>query len=101
MRFDKLDLNLLVALDTLLTERNITRAADKLHLSQSAMSNALGRLRGYFGDPLLVPLQRRIKPSCRRLWPWQQRRTALHSSGFFLCLAYRLVHWKAGPQMSW
>lgn len=67
MRFDKLDLNLLVALDTLITERNITRAADKLHLSQSAMSNALGRLRSYFGDPLLVPVQRRMELTPRAL----------------------------------
>ena len=67
MRFEKLDLNLLVALDTLITERNITRAADKLHLSQSAMSNALGRLRSYFGDPLLVPVQRRMELTPRAL----------------------------------
>jgi DNA-binding transcriptional LysR family regulator len=45
MRFNKLDLNLLVALDALLTELNISRAAEKIHLSQSAMSNALARLR--------------------------------------------------------
>lgn len=38
MRFNKLDLNLLVALDSLLTERNIARAAERVHLSQSAMS---------------------------------------------------------------
>lgn len=67
MHFDKLDLNLLVALDALLTEQNITRAAEKLHLSQSAMSNALGRLRSYFGDPLLVPVQRRMELTPRAL----------------------------------
>ncbi|MFO1340480.1 MAG: LysR family transcriptional regulator [Burkholderiaceae bacterium] len=60
MRFNKLDLNLLVALDAMLTERNISRAAERLHLSQSAMSNALGRLRDYFGDELLVPVGRRM-----------------------------------------
>ena len=37
MRFRKLDLNLLVALDALLTERNISRAAEKVHLSQSTL----------------------------------------------------------------
>ena len=47
------DLNLLVALDALLTERNVTRAAERLHLSQPAMSAALGRLRAHFDDPLL------------------------------------------------
>ena len=54
MRFGRLDLNLLVALDALLTERSVSLAADKLFLSQSATSSALGRLRDYFGDDLLV-----------------------------------------------
>jgi LysR family nod box-dependent transcriptional activator len=61
MRFKKLDLNLLVALDALLTERNITRAADRVHLSQSAMSNALNRLRDYFEDELLVQVGRKME----------------------------------------
>ncbi|WP_310568309.1 LysR family transcriptional regulator [Hydrogenophaga sp.] len=56
MRFKKLDLNLLVALDALLTERNVTRAGERIYLSQSAMSNALSRLRQYFDDELLVPV---------------------------------------------
>ncbi|CAN7223789.1 MULTISPECIES: LysR family transcriptional regulator [Acidovorax] len=54
MRFNKLDLNLLVALDALLTERSISRAGERLHLSQPATSNALARLRTYFDDELLV-----------------------------------------------
>ena len=41
------DLNLLVALDALLTERNVTRAGNRLNLSQSAMSGALARLRHF------------------------------------------------------
>lgn len=61
MRFNKLDLNLLVALDALLTERNITRAAERVHLSQSAMSNSLGRLRDYFADELLVQVGRQME----------------------------------------
>lgn len=65
MRFNKLDLNLLVALDALLSECSISRAADKLHLSQSAMSSALGRLRMYFDDELLVPVGRRMEPTSR------------------------------------
>jgi DNA-binding transcriptional LysR family regulator len=48
------DLNLLIALDALLAERNVTRAAARLNLSQSAMSAALARLRTLFGDPLLL-----------------------------------------------
>ena len=48
------DLNLLFALDALLTEKNVTRAARSLHLSASAMSRTLARLRAATGDPLLV-----------------------------------------------
>jgi len=48
------DLNLLVALDALLTERNVTQAGVRLNLSQSSMSGALSRLRSYFQDELLV-----------------------------------------------
>ncbi len=63
MRFNQLDLNLLVALDALLTERNITAAGGRLHLSQSAMSSALARLRDYFADELLVQVGRRMVPT--------------------------------------
>lgn len=65
MRFNKLDLNLLVALDALLSEQNISRAAEKIHLSQSAMSNALSRLRDYFNDELLVQVGRKMEPTPR------------------------------------
>lgn len=54
MRFQRLDLNLLVALDALLTERSVSLAAERLCLSQSAASSALSRLRQYFGDELMV-----------------------------------------------
>jgi DNA-binding transcriptional LysR family regulator len=50
----KLDLNLLVALNALLEEKHITRAAGRVHLSQPAMSRALSRLRVMFNDALLV-----------------------------------------------
>lgn len=50
----KIDLNLLVALDALLAEESVTRAAKQVGLSQSAMSHTLRRLRELFGDPLLV-----------------------------------------------
>ncbi|MBB5503497.1 LysR family transcriptional regulator [Paraburkholderia sp. MM5384-R2] len=65
MRFNKLDLNLLVALDALLTEEGISRAAEKIHLSQSAMSNALARLREYFDDELLVQVGRKMELTSR------------------------------------
>ncbi|WP_228270277.1 helix-turn-helix domain-containing protein, partial [Acinetobacter bereziniae] len=51
-------MNLLVALDILLTEKNITRAGEKLFLSQPATSAALARLRDYFEDDLLVQVGR-------------------------------------------
>jgi LysR family transcriptional regulator, nod-box dependent transcriptional activator len=60
MRFDRLDLNLLVAFDVLGKEQNVSAAANTLSLSQSAMSGALNRLRDYFGDELLVPSGRRM-----------------------------------------
>jgi LysR family nod box-dependent transcriptional activator len=65
MRFNKLDLNLLVALDALLTDCNISRAGERVHLSQPSMSNALSRLRNYFGDELLVPVGRRMERTPR------------------------------------
>ncbi|WP_431235999.1 LysR family transcriptional regulator (plasmid) [Mycolicibacterium psychrotolerans] len=49
----RLDLNLLVSLLALLEERNVTRAGQRLHISQPAMSSALARLRRHFGDELL------------------------------------------------
>lgn len=60
MHFNRLDLNLLRALDALLAECNTTRAAQRLNLSQSAASGALARLRDYFGDELLVPAGRNM-----------------------------------------
>lgn len=63
MRFKNLDLNLLVALDTLIRVRNVSRAADEMFITQSAMSNALGRLREYFDDPLLIQVGRSMELS--------------------------------------
>ena len=61
MRFNKLDLNLLVALDALLSLKSISRAAEQLNLSQSAMSNALARLREHLNDELLVQVGRKME----------------------------------------
>ncbi|MCI0916269.1 LysR family transcriptional regulator [Pseudomonas stutzeri] len=63
MRFNHLDLNLLVALDVLLEEQNITRAAERLHMTQSATSGVLGRLRTFFEDDLLVQVGRKMQPT--------------------------------------
>jgi DNA-binding transcriptional LysR family regulator len=60
MRYKHLDLNLLVALDALLNEQNVSRAAEKIHLTQPAMSNALSRLRAYFDDELLIKTGQRM-----------------------------------------
>jgi DNA-binding transcriptional LysR family regulator len=61
MRYQRLDLNLLTALRALLMEKNVTRAGEALHVSQSAMSGILSRLREYFDDPLIVPVGRRME----------------------------------------
>jgi DNA-binding transcriptional LysR family regulator len=63
MRFHKLDLNLLVAFDAMLKERSVSRAAEQLNLSQSAMSSALARLRDFFQDDLFVPVGKRMIPT--------------------------------------
>lgn len=65
MRYRELDLNLLMALDKLLELRNVTAAAEQMNVTQSAMSNMLGRLRTYFDDPLLVQMGRQMEPTAR------------------------------------
>ena len=62
-----IDLNLLVALDALLRERHVTRAARSVGLSQPAMSNALARLRILLDDPVLVRAGRQMRPTPRAL----------------------------------
>lgn len=65
MDIRNVDLNLLVVLDALLAERSVTRAAQRLHLSQSATSAALARLRELFGDPLLLRTAGGMLPTSR------------------------------------
>src|SRR5437763_1783560 len=60
-----LDLNLLLVLDAVLESRSVTQAARRLHLSQSAVSNALARTRSMLGDPLLVRDGRGLVPTPR------------------------------------
>jgi len=71
LRFNRLDLNQLVALDALLSECNVSRAAQRVNLSQPAMSATLARLREYFGDPLLRQTGRTMQPTAfaRELMP--------------------------------
>ncbi len=61
------DLGLLLALDALLCERNVTRAAERLNISQPAMSAQLARLRDLFKDPLLVASGRQMVPTARAM----------------------------------
>ena len=63
MRLDNFDLNLLVALHALLEERNVTRAAGRLNMTQSAMSASLKRLRESFDDPILVQHGKTMVPT--------------------------------------
>src|SRR4249919_464570 len=63
----RLDLNLLITLETLLVERNVTKAAYRLHLSQPAVSAQLARLRQVFDDPLLIPAQRGMTPTAKAI----------------------------------
>src|SRR6476659_515977 len=61
LNLGRVELNLLVALEALLDEANVTRAAERVHLSQPAMSDALQRLRRLFGDELLVRVGRQYQ----------------------------------------
>ena len=61
----RLDLNLLVTLDVLLSEHNVTRAAERLNFSQPSVSVHLAKLRDIFGDPLLLPGPRGMRPTAR------------------------------------
>ncbi len=63
----RFDLNLLVAFDALMAERSVTGAARRMGIGQPAMSNALARLRGMFGDPLLTRTPSGMQPTGRAL----------------------------------
>jgi DNA-binding transcriptional LysR family regulator len=67
MQLDKVDLNLLIYLDVLLREKNVTRAAEQLGITQPALSNSLRRLRDMFNDPLLVRSSEGMTPTERAL----------------------------------
>ncbi len=61
MQFSHFDLNLLRSLDALLAERNVTRASERLFVTQQAMSGALRRLREHFENELLVRVGRQME----------------------------------------
>ncbi|WP_421595170.1 LysR family transcriptional regulator [Rahnella sp. PD4] len=63
--FGRLDLNLLLTLDVLLAEQNVTRTAQRRNLSQPSVSVQLAKLREFFDDPLLLPGPRGMRPTAR------------------------------------
>ena len=65
MRLSELDLNLLVVLETVVAERSVVRAARRLHVTPSAISNSLARLRHTLGDPLVIRSGRGVVPTPR------------------------------------
>ena len=67
MDLSRIDLNLLVYLDALLREKNVTRAAQMTGITQPAMSNVLKRLRDVFDDPLLIRTSDGMVPTARAL----------------------------------
>lgn len=71
MSFRSLDLNLLRVFDVVMTERHVTRAAERLAMTQPAVSNALRRLREALGDELFVPSPTGVTPTrqAQTLWP--------------------------------
>ena len=64
---ERIDLNLLIALQVLLEEKNVSRAAERLHITQPAMSKTLTRLRDVFDDPLFTRSSHGMRPTPRAL----------------------------------
>ncbi|QUM91172.1 LysR family transcriptional regulator [Moritella sp. 36] len=81
----KIDLNLLAILQILLEEESVTRAAHRLHLSQSALSKSLNRLRDTLGDPLFLRTAHGLKPTAHALQLKAQLPTILQGL-YHLCL---------------
>ncbi len=81
----RIDLNLLVTLDALITEKHISRTAIRLHKSQPAISHALGHLRDIFDDPLLVRRSGRLELTARARELAQPLSDALGQLDSLLC----------------
>jgi DNA-binding transcriptional LysR family regulator len=77
LNFRTLDLNLLRVFDVVMAERNLTRAAERLAITQPAVSNALKRLRESVGEDLLTRAPTGVKPTPRAEALWPEVRTAL------------------------
>ncbi len=72
------ELTLLYVFDAIMTEASVTRAADRLGMTQPAVSNAVARMRDVWHDPLFVKKGRQIEPTAFALSLWEQVRDALH-----------------------
>jgi DNA-binding transcriptional LysR family regulator len=77
LNFRTLDLNLLRVFDVVMAERNLTRAAERLSITQPAVSNALKRLKDSVGEDLLTRAPTGVKPTPRAEALWPEVRTAL------------------------
>jgi DNA-binding transcriptional LysR family regulator len=77
LNFRTLDLNLLRVFDVVMAERNLTRAAERLSITQPAVSNALKRLRESVGEDLLTRAATGVRPTPRAEALWPEVRTAL------------------------
>ena len=86
MNLTAIDLNLLVYLDVLLQEKSVSKAAEKLGLSQPAMSHSLKRLRDVFNDPLLQRTSVGMKPTPRALAVETQLRELLNACESLLAI---------------
>src|SRR5688500_13085837 len=79
MNFRTLDLNLLRVFDVVMAERHVTRAAERLSMTQPAVSNALRRLREAIGEELFVPGPTGVTPTRQADALWPAVRSALRS----------------------
>lgn len=77
MNYEKLDLNLLYVFNAVMTELHVTRAAQRLHMTQPAVSNALNRLRRALDDELFVKVPTGVRPTPKAMELWQPIRDAL------------------------
>jgi len=89
INLSRIDLNLLVVLETIVTEGGVSRAAERLNLTQPAVSHALGRLRALFGDPLFVRRGRTLAPTALTKSLVEPLRQALRSMGAVLAAGGR------------
>src|SRR6266851_1487194 len=89
INLSRIDLNLLVVLETIVAEGGVSRAAARLNLTQPAVSHALGRLRVLFGDPLFVRRGRTLAPTALTKSLIEPLRQALRSMGAVLAAGGR------------